>query len=159
MANKWTRTAAFRLYNIDPRNINWSWSGRSSDGNTVAVTLWKDELKGPAGQMVYDRVMDDWHNGHGRRYFFQDLAWAHANCDGIVKVIVAVRDPKKPNRAIESYPQKGLMMRIIHFDPVAGTFRLEQVSTAIRSVKPQPENRLLSRGYPGQHSAVMGGAQ
>jgi len=137
MAKKWTRSAAFRFYNADPRNINWSWSARSSDGKTVVVTLWKDELKGAAGNMAYDRGnMRDWHNGPGRRFFFEDLAWALANCDGLLRVIVAVRDHNQARRTrkAEWYPQKNLVMRIVHLDPAVGAFRLQQVATTVRAV-------------------------
>ena len=138
MANKWTRSAAFRFYNAHPRNANWSWSARSSDGKTVVVTLWKDEFDEPAGKMVYARSnLNDWHDGPGRRFFFEDLAWSVAHCDSLVRVIVAVRDPKAPqrNKMVEWYPQKALVMRVVHFDPVTGAFRLEQATIINLAVK------------------------
>ena len=133
MANKWTRTAAFRFFNTKPRNPNWSWSARSADGLTVVVTLWKHELIGTAGSMVYYRPdLGDWHRGNGSKFFFEDMAWALANCGGVVRVIVAVRDPNAGPRvrAVECYPQKNLFMRITHLDPKTGAFRLEQVAPA-----------------------------
>jgi hypothetical protein len=133
MANKWTRTAAFRFLNTEPRNPNWSWSARSTDGKTVVVTLWKDELRGPAGKMIYVRNdLGDWYDGNGSRFFFEDLTWALANCGGIVRVIVAVRDRSASPRVrtAECYPQKNLFMRITHLDPEIGAFRLEQVVPA-----------------------------
>ncbi len=129
MASKWTRTQAFRLYDTEPRNPNWSWSARSA--HTVVVTLWKDEFIGPAGSMTYERHSHgDWHKGIGSRFFFEDLAWALAHCGGIVRVIVAVRDRTAfPSvRTAECYPGKNLMMRVTHLDPVAGAFKLEQVA-------------------------------
>lgn len=128
MASKWTRTQAFRLYNTEPRNPNWSWSARCAD--TVVVTLWKDEFTGPAGRMIYERHgLGNWHKGNGNRFLFEDLAWALANCGGIVRVIIAVRDlsafPRV--RMAECYPQKNLFMKVTHIDPISGAFRLEQV--------------------------------
>jgi hypothetical protein len=139
MTNKWTRTASFRFYNTEPRNPNWSWSAVSPDGKTVVVTLWIDGFKGPAGSMVYARRgLGDWHNGNGNRFFFEDLAWAVANCGGIVRVIVAVRDKRQTGRGktVECYPRKELIMRVVHLDPKAGAFRLKQVAPnhAVRSV-------------------------
>lgn len=131
MTNKWTRTAAFRYLNTEPRNPNWSWSARSADGKTVAVSLWKDEFKGPIGSMVYDRCTTaDWHDGPGKHQFFRDLAWAVAHCGGIVCVILVIRDPREPGRVLECYPQKNWLMRVTHLDPRAGAFRLEQVVPA-----------------------------
>jgi hypothetical protein len=144
MSNRWTRTACFRFYNTDPRNPNWSWSAVSAEGKTVVLTLWLDEFKGRAGHMVYARQgLGDWHEGNGSRFFFEDMAWAVANCDGIVRVIVAVRDKRQTGRAKtkECYPRKDLIMRIVHFDPKAGAFRLEQVAPTVQDVRKIPIGR------------------
>jgi hypothetical protein len=133
MANEWTRTAAFRFFNTEPRNPNWSWSARSADDKTVVVTLWKHELTGLAGNMVYARHdIGDWYEGNGSPFFFEDLAWALAKCGGIVRVIVAVRDRRASPRVrmAECYPQKNLFMRITHLNPDIGAFSLEQVVRA-----------------------------
>ena len=130
---KWTRTAAFKFFNTKPRNPNWSWSARSTDGKAVAVTLWKHELSGRAGELTYTRNgMGDWHEGNGSRAFFQDLIWALMRCDGIVRVIIAVRDwsASPVIRMAECYPQKNLLMRVTHVNLVTGAFRLEQVVVA-----------------------------
>jgi hypothetical protein len=130
MATAWSRTAAFRFFNTEPRNPNWSWSARSADGKTVAVTLWRHEFEGPAGKMVYAReAFGTWHKGSGSRVFLEDLLWAFVNCAGIVRVIVAVRDRGSESvvRTAECYPQKSLVMRVTYVDPETGAFRLEQV--------------------------------
>jgi hypothetical protein len=127
---EWTRTAAFRFYDTEPRNPNWSWSARSADGATVAITLWKDEFIGSAGKMTYAKSeLGDWFEGPGSRFFFEDLAWAKNNCDGIVRVIVAVRDEQDKTKVsmAECYPQKNLVMRITHLDAEAGAFGLSQI--------------------------------
>jgi hypothetical protein len=128
MASKWTHTAAFRSFNTEPRNRNWSWSARSED--TVVVTLWQDEFAGPAGMMTYERGSHEgWHKGTGSRFFFEDLAWALTNCGGIVRVIVALRDREAfPRvRMVECFPKKSLLMRVTLVDPETGAFRLEQM--------------------------------
>jgi hypothetical protein len=133
MADRWTRSAAFRFYNAKPSNLNWSWSARSADGKTVVVTLWKHEFRGPAGKMVYARSgLGNWHDGNGSRTFIKDLVWSLANCAGIVRVIVVTRDWSVSPcvRTAECYPQKNLMMRITHVDLETGAFRLEQVVPA-----------------------------
>jgi hypothetical protein len=126
---KWTRSEAFR-YNTEPRNPNWSWSAKSEDGQTVAITLWKEDLIGRAGDLTYTKTeLGDWFEGPGSRYFFEDLDWALQNCQGIVRIILAVRDQQSTDRVrtAECYPQKNLIMRITHLDPTVGAFRLEQV--------------------------------
>jgi hypothetical protein len=127
-----TRLKAFRELGTNPKNRFRSWSARSTDGGTVAVTLWKDELRGPAGSMVYWRHgWGDWNRSNGRS-FFEDLIWAVLNCGAVVSVIVVVRDrgPDLRVRTADCYPAKNLMMRVTHLDPVAGAFRLEQVVPA-----------------------------
>jgi hypothetical protein len=133
MSDKWTRSAAFQFYNAKPQNHNWSWSARSQDGKTVVLTLWKHEFKGPAGNMVYARNdLGDWHKGNGSRTFLMDLAYALANCEGRVKVIVVARDWSASPcvRTAECYPQKNLLMRITYLNLETGAFRLEQVVPA-----------------------------
>jgi hypothetical protein len=129
LAGKMTHTKAFRTYGVKPRNANWSWSGRSADGKTVVVTLWKDEFKGLAGQMVYSRPdRGDWSDGPGFRFFMEDLSWARENCDDMVRVIVATpKDEQGQTRRIaDCYPQEKLLMRVTHIDPTTGAFTLKQ---------------------------------
>jgi hypothetical protein len=129
LATKITHTEAFQTYGVKPRNANWSWSGRSADGKTVVVTLWKDEFRGPAGRMVYSRPdRGDWFDGPGFRYIMEDLLWARDNCKGIVRVIVAnPKDEKGQTRRIaDCYPQEKLVMRVTQVDPATGAFTLEQ---------------------------------
>jgi hypothetical protein len=123
-----TRVQAFRHFRTKPKNPYRSWSARSADGSTVAVTLWRDELRGPSGRMVYWLPgWGDWNRGNGRS-FFEDLEWAVANCGGIVRVVVVVRDRKaNPHaRTADCYPAKNWAMRVTYLDPAAGAFRLEQ---------------------------------
>jgi hypothetical protein len=82
--------------------------------------------------MVYWRHGWGYWRSNGRS-FFDDLMWAMANCGGIVRVIVVVRDRTANPRArtADCYPAKDLLMRVVHFDPAAGSFRLEQVVPAI----------------------------
>jgi hypothetical protein len=71
---------------------------------------------------------DDWHQGNGSRAFFEDLRWAVEHCGGLVRVVVAVRDPKAfPRvRMAECYPCRNLYFRVVHFDAATGAFTLEQ---------------------------------
>lgn len=46
MPKKYTHTACFDYFGVVPKNIYWSWSGRSEDGKNVAVTLWQDRFEG-----------------------------------------------------------------------------------------------------------------
>lgn len=126
-----TRTAAFGRYGIRLRNVMNRWSGVSADGLTVAVSLWKHEFSGPAGEMVYDKAdSSDWKNVVAKREFFRDLQWAVDHCEGVIRVVVVVRDPSDPSRTIDCYPAPNVVMRVTALDTVGSTFRLEQVRPA-----------------------------
>jgi hypothetical protein len=130
MARSFSRTEAFSFYGVQLINANWSWSGVSADGLTVAISIWFDELdrRGGAGALAYERVdMSDWADGPGKRYLFEHLRWAFDHCNGTVRIVVSVRDLNDRARTIDCYPQPNLIMRITHLDTEAGAFRLEQV--------------------------------
>ena len=130
MATRGTRKDAFSSYGISLRNVNWSLSGRSEDDRTVAVSIWEKELTGRTGELIYGRPSwGDWYDGLGRRYFFEDLAWARDNCGGIVRIVLSIReqDDSEPAKVAESYADHSLLMRVTHMDPETGAFRLEQV--------------------------------
>lgn len=133
MTTKCTRAQAFLALGTIPHNPQRSWSARSIDKKTVAISLWKDQLRGPAGRMTCSKIdWGDWHQGYESRIFFEDLQWAVDHCGGIVRVVVAVRDPKvlPQVRMAECYPCRNLYLRVIHCDLVTGSFTLEQVAIA-----------------------------
>lgn len=127
-----TRTAAFGRYGIRLRNVMSGWSGVSADGSTVAVSLWRHEFSGPAGAMVYDKAdSSDWKNVAAKRDFFADLQHAVDRCGGMVRVVMVVRDPSDPSRAIDCYPAPNVVMRVAALDTVGLTFRLEQLDPGL----------------------------
>jgi len=125
MVVRTSRTAAFASYGVSLVNPNWSLSGRSDARRAVAVSLWQDELRGRGGRLFYERTSwEGWHDGPGRREFFENLKWALDNTLGIVRVVASTR---KGDVRIESFPLPNLVMRVAHLDATAGAFRLEQV--------------------------------
>lgn len=122
-----TRTKSFRQLNA-LLSCPYRWSGKSTDGKTVVVSLWRDEFVGPAGAMVYEKGdTNDWVDGPAKREFFRHLRWALDHCGGIVRVVVAVRDLADRARASDCYPAPKLILRIAELDAINGAFRLEQV--------------------------------
>lgn len=129
MAARRTRKDAFGSYGISLRNVSWSLSGRSEKDRKVAVSIWEKDLTGGTGERVYDRTSwGDWYSGPGRRYFFEDLAWARDNCGGIVRIVLSIRKEGDPERVsvADSYADQSLLMRVTHMDPETGAFRLEE---------------------------------
>jgi hypothetical protein len=123
------RSEAFQALGAPLRNIQRHLSSRVEDRLLVVVSLWEDELTGLEGSLVYDRAdTDDWADGYGKRDFFRDLQWAIDHCGGQVRVVLSVRNPSNPHKAIDSYPRPDLVMRITRLDVTRGSFRLESVA-------------------------------
>ena len=140
MPKRGTRTGAFRTYGIELSNRNFSISGTSLEEKAVAVSLWLDELGGSGGEYFYERSSwADW-NKRAKRSFFNDLTWARDNLAGIVRVVISVRDDNVLGvvRTSDCYARPDLLMKIIHMDPKIGSFRLEQVNSAVHPPSQQP---------------------
>jgi hypothetical protein len=123
-----TPSAAYRHFGVKPKNIQWSWSGRSD--KRVAVTLWKDRFLegGTAYESWQDDVPGEWRSRHGFVELIENLAFAEDHLGGIVHVIAAVAEDEnaRPRTIKRSYPTQ-MRMKVVRLDREAGTFRLELV--------------------------------
>ncbi|MET4045448.1 hypothetical protein ABIC03_007180 [Bradyrhizobium sp. RT6a] len=121
------RKSAFGYYSTPLRNPMTQWSGMSADRKIVAVSLWRDGFRGPGGRMIYEKSdTSDWADGPAKHLFFRHLQHAVDHSDGLVRVVMVVRDSSKPARTIDCYPAPNVIMRIASLDTVRLTFRLEQ---------------------------------
>jgi len=122
---------AFEYFGVVPKNIRWSWSGRSPDGSVVAVRLWQDRFEN--GGRIYRSWRSDvpgqWTSRLGFVELIDNLAHARDHLDGIVRVILLVaKDKNASPRSIErSSPQEKLRMRVLELNEEEGTFVLERV--------------------------------
>jgi hypothetical protein len=129
MPKKWTHTEAFAHFGATPRNVQWSWSGKSADGKTVVLTLWQDRITRKNGRVLYESgsLPDQVRRRPGFSELMENLAWARDHCGGCFRVIIArAKDRHADPRSIEEcFPVKWAM-KLIEFDPIAGTFTAEQ---------------------------------
>jgi hypothetical protein len=122
------KNAAFAVYGAVPRNAVWSWSARSPDGKTVALTLWKDEFDYKSRPVRYSTFgksgRPEWADRNGNLERIENLRWARDFCDGLFRVvIVEAVDPKVSPRSIKrAYPQENLTMKLDGFDEETGEF-------------------------------------
>jgi hypothetical protein len=128
---RYNHTQCFEHYGVKPRNVMWSWSGRSEDGGTVAVTLWQDLFE-EQGRVYRIRNIDpayDYQRQPGLAELKDNLAHALAHNDGLVRVIVAIaKDVKASPRSIkECFPADRIVMRVTDFDSEQGTATLVRV--------------------------------
>src|SRR5262245_52773494 len=131
MPKKWSHIACFDYFDTKPRNVRWSWSGRSADGKTVAVTLWQDRFE-DSGMTYRSRIHagdDQWLNSPGHSELLDNLEWALKHCSGEVRIILArPLDPKAQPRSIEScFPHPKMRMRVVGLDRATGQFVLQQI--------------------------------
>jgi len=124
MSRHYTHTEAFRYFGVTPRNTYWSWSGRSADGKTVAVTLWDHELGMIKGRFSCAGEIDT--SKLGGRFLLEDLKWAIDHCDGRVHVIVAfAKDSKADKLQIERCQPASFMMKVAYLDLESGKYLLQ----------------------------------
>jgi hypothetical protein len=59
------------------KNDQWSWSGVSSDGKVVVLTIWKDEMnyksKPPSYNLFGHPSLSDWQDRPGNRERIENL--------------------------------------------------------------------------------------
>lgn len=132
VTKRWTHSACFNFFKTKPRNPRWSWSGRSDDGKTVSVTLWRDKFleQGRVYRNFDTDVPGEWRSRPGFVELLENLQHARDNTGGIVRVIIAIaKDLEAMPRSIsECYPQPDLIMRVVDLDDDAGSFTLERVN-------------------------------
>jgi hypothetical protein len=122
---------AFEHFGVVPKNIRWSWSGRSPDGSVVAVRLWQDRFEN--GGRTYRSWADDqpggWKSRPGFVELIENLVHARDHLGGVVSVILLIaKDQKASPRSIErSSPAPNLKMRVAELDEDQGTFVLERI--------------------------------
>ena len=131
MTKRWSHKACFDSYRVKPGNPRWSWSGRSEDGQTVAVTCWRDRFEN--GIDLYRSHThlgeEGWQSRPGHNELIRNLAWARDNCAGEIRVIVAEPvDPSvSPRRIKECWPLPDIRMRVRDLDESSGDFVLTRI--------------------------------
>jgi hypothetical protein len=127
---------AFDHFGAIPKNIRWSVSGRSPDGQTVVMVLWQHLLDYSTNPISYSHY--GWHQllAHNRepstKERVENLIWARDHCDGLFNVIIAVPvDPNDIDRGIaDAFPHDRLVMKLVQLCEQTGEFRAVNVGTA-----------------------------
>ena len=129
-----SKTDAFASFGTICKNVRWSWSGRSPDGKTVALTFWKDRFTDfKARPIIYDDTGWDKPelvtSSPGNRERIENIRWALDHLNGEVRVVIATaKDVNVSPREIKDcYPQPNLRMRITDFIEATGEWRAESI--------------------------------
>ena len=127
------KVAAFASFGVTLKNDRWSWSGRTSDGKTVAIQLWLDGIKSSPDAVTYsdydDPNLDLWMNLPGNRERIENIKWAIAHCNGEFRVVIGVAKDvnARPRATLRAYPKPQMIMKIKTFDEETGEFSAELV--------------------------------
>jgi hypothetical protein len=114
-----TLTDAFGYFGTIPRNIRYAWSAKNSDGDTIVLTWWKDQVdRDGGGKLLMERrnlpSLHQWRDRRGNRERIKHLAHARDHCDGLFRVIwLKAADPNKPTRrTAQRWADETLWMRL-----------------------------------------------
>ena len=127
------KVAAFARFGVALHNERWSWSGKSSDGKTVVLQLWKDRLNYKTKPISYsdfkDPSLPEWRDRPGNKERIENLKWAKEHCDGRFHVVIGVAKDVNahPRETLEAFAQPNLIMKITEFDEATGEFNAQQV--------------------------------
>jgi hypothetical protein len=133
MTEQWTLAKAFAFFGATATNHVWSWSARSTDEQTVVLTLWEDQITYEGNRLVYDMrnhpSLSHWQKALGNRDRIKNLILAFNNTDVKVRAVrVTAKDVNADPRSIAARrPEKNLLLRITHLDTVTGEFRAEAI--------------------------------
>jgi hypothetical protein len=129
MSELWKLRDSFAYFGTVAANLRWSWSARSPDGKTVALTWWRDEsARDDRGRWVYDMRdhprVNIWRGRHGNRDRIRNLTWTREHCDGLFRIVWCEASDvnARVRKAIARYPDKDLWMRLVHLDDQTGEF-------------------------------------
>ena len=126
---------AFKRAGVVAKNQRWSWSARSSDGNTVVMTLWKDLLDYRVRPIVYSTFDREnlavWVDRPGNRERLENLIWARDHCDGLFRVVITTaKNVRADTREIEdAHYQERMIMKLVDLNEQTGEFRALNVGT------------------------------
>ena len=127
MPRQWNKTEAFDHFGVELENVRWSWSGVSTNGETVAVVLWQDAVKTVDGQPRYhddDDLDAEWRQRIGAKRRIEHLKHAMEHLGGRFRAVIAKAvDTKADPRQIEKcFPQQGVFWQLDSFDESTGAF-------------------------------------
>src|SRR3954451_13214052 len=88
------KVAAFAHFGVKLRSDRWSWSGRTADGKTVVLQLWKDHFNyktHPVSWSDFDDVrVALWTGRPGNFDRIEDIKWAVDRCEGKFRVVIGI---------------------------------------------------------------------
>lgn len=120
---------SFAKFNVNLKNPRQSWSGRSDDGTTVVITLWRPGLKGKPFRYVSHSGTDSeitWTDTFGNRERLENLIWAEEHCAGCFRAVVIVPKDETAEKweIAKSWPIEHVM-RITSLNRKNGEFNAE----------------------------------
>lgn len=113
----------FAKLGVKLQNSQWSWSGKSDDGDTVALTLWRHKITN-GGKFYCDDVKEIAQLNLGAKYRIEHLKYAKEKLGGRFKAVIAVAKDEAAELLLAKryYAWQGVEWRIEDFDESTGSF-------------------------------------
>ena len=128
MARKISLAEAYWTYGCVKRRLA-SWSARSKDGKTVAISMWIDGINNKATPITYGSIGEEdisiWEWRQGNKDRIEDLKWAREHCLGRLRVIITIpKDFDAKTREVEDcIVRPDLIMHLDELNEETGEFR------------------------------------
>ena len=130
MPRKTTLRDAFAFFGTVPRNSGWAWSAVSTDGRTVAVTLWDHERQRDGSVYFFDEEnRRRWMDKVGNRDRIRNLRHTQDHCGGKFRAvrIIARDENARPRQIKDRVADPVTVMPITKFDEETGEFAARPV--------------------------------
>ena len=126
---RFSKKSAFAYFGTKPTTVRQSWSALSEDERTVAVTIWKDQLKYKGREPFWDtfnlpenQSNNLWKDSFGNGERVKHLKHCRDKLDGLFRVVitVAVDVDANPREIFEVYPFENVWMKLQKLDEDTG---------------------------------------
>ena len=129
MPKVFTKKSSFEHFGTKQTNVYQSWSAMSEDMRTVAVTIWKDQMKFKDGKLIWDtfnlpenQSNNLWKDMFGNRERIQHLKHCRDKLNGLFRVVITVAKDVNalPREISDCYPLEGIWMKLDKLDEDTG---------------------------------------
>ncbi|MEP6967210.1 MAG: hypothetical protein ABI906_03940 [Pseudomonadota bacterium] len=130
-----TLSEALDFFGAKAANSRWGWAAQSADGETVVLTMWRDQIEDDGDILVYGTGPSEsiaaWTNRQGNRDRITKLRHAWDHCGGLFRgVIIEAVDTRAGTRSTRKkyHADATLVMKLEGpVDPQTGVFRARSV--------------------------------
>jgi hypothetical protein len=153
----WTLSACFAHFGAPRAARHFTGSAVSSDGTTVVVALWDDQIRRENDRVLCQAPCASIQNNKSKgvsKQWIANLKWA---CDhnSVIRVVVMKDAEARHKRMISCYPDDDLALHINHLDTRTGAFDAESgipiVDQSLQEGSPETRDQALGAMEKRRH--------